>query len=124
MKSFQHFVTESITTKAVSERDQDGQMRYILLIKDGDHIFGSIELIDKGDHLKVDQSYIDQHYRYKGYGPMLYRAAMTLAREHDKAWLKSGYAVSPDARAVWSKIGGEHFQDAPGTTPRYRVSTK
>ena len=118
MLTFRQFTIEAaerISTKVTPGRDRDGQQHYIIHIKDYEHIFGEIDLIDKDDHLKISQSHIDKPYRYLGYGKVLYREAMKLAREKGKKWLMSGYSVSPDARRVWDQLGGEEFIEGRDT---------
>jgi len=127
MKSFQQFVAEaeidpsSVTTKVVPSRDQDGQDRYMILIKHNGGICGEIELIDKGDHMKIDHSHIDPQYRYQGYGRALYQAAIDLTRKYHKKWLMSGYSTSNDARALWKRIGGTEFHEVPGASSRFKI---
>jgi len=109
--------------KVVVTKDQDGQDHHDILIKDADgHLCGNLELIDKGDHIKVQQSNIDKSHRYRGYGRRLYREAIALTKKLGKQWLISGYSVSDDAKACWRRIPGHiEFHEAPGSGPRFKI---
>ena len=113
-----------VFTRPYKEGDDD-QQRYKLVLKldDDPNPIGFLECIAKPDHLKIHDVNIQAPFRNKGYGKVLYRAALDLARSIGLPEIRSDYGISPDAKRVWDSLKGESFKDYPSQVypTRYRL---